>query len=294
MPRDERRPADSPEVMPSLPKPRLAPGGACRAARSSAPRLSPRRPASRSSRRPRGARLRWINIERPRAGRPRLARGALRLPPARLRGRLLAQPAPEGRRVRRLPLHRAALPALRQAARPPERGRGRHLRRARLRDHAAQRAAAAARVPVRALPHERGAARAALRQGRRLPALQDRRRLRRRLVPDAAQDGQQARAPRGRGLRGPLAGGRARPLQRQAGDHQLPQDRAPAARRARATSSARQALHRRGPRHLLRRHQRRLRARLGHARELQGGRRGARGDERVGARRTGSTTCCAS
>ena len=43
-------------------------------------------------------------------------------------------------------------------------------------------------------------------QGRRLPALQDRRRLRRRLVPDAAQDGQQARAHRGGDLRG-----RARP-----------------------------------------------------------------------------------
>ena len=48
--------------------------------------------------------------------------------------------------------------------------------------------ARAARVPVRALPHARGAARAALLQGRRLPALQDRRRLRRRVVPDAAQD----------------------------------------------------------------------------------------------------------
>ena len=38
---------------------------------------------------------------------------------------------------------------------------------------------------------------------------------------------------------GRSAGGRARHLQRQAGDHQLPQDRAPAARRAAATSSAR-------------------------------------------------------
>ena len=77
----------------------------------------------------------------PAPGRPRLARGALRLPPARLRGRLLAQPAPEGRRVRRLPVRRPALPALRQAGRAPERGRARHLRRARLPHHAAQRAA---------------------------------------------------------------------------------------------------------------------------------------------------------
>ena len=85
----------------------------------------------------------------------------------------------------------------------PERGRARPVRRPRLPDHAAQRAAAAGRVPVRALPHQRGAARAAVLQGPRLPALQDRRRLRRRLVPDAAQDGQQARAHRGGDLRGP-------------------------------------------------------------------------------------------
>ena len=39
-------------------------------------------------------------------------------------------------------------------------------------------------------------------QGPGLPALQDRRRLRRRLVPDAAQDGQQAGAHRGGDLRG--------------------------------------------------------------------------------------------
>src|SRR3712207_7732254 len=48
------------------------------------------------------------------------SRGALRLPPPRLRGRLLAQPAPEGRRVRRLPLRRPALPALRQDRRSEE------------------------------------------------------------------------------------------------------------------------------------------------------------------------------
>ena len=183
--------------------------------------------------------LRWINIERPRQVDQAWLEERFEFHPARLRGRLLAQPAPEGRRVRRLPVHRAALPALRQDGRPAQRRRARPLRRPRLPDHAPERAAAAARVPVRALPHQRGAARVALLQGPGLPALQDRRRLRRRLVPDAAQDRQQARAHRGGDLRGQQLGrGRARHLQRQAGDHQLPQDRPPAARRRSATSSA--------------------------------------------------------
>ena len=146
-------------------------------------------------------------------------------------------------------------------------------------------------LPVRALPHLRGVPRPALLPRARLPALQDRRRLRRRLVPDAAQDGQQARAPRGGHLRGPLGGDRPRHLQRQAGDHQLPQDRPPAARGA-ARPRAHQALRPRGPRDLLRRHQRRVRAHLGHARELQGGRRGPRVARTSRSSRTGSTTCC--
>ncbi len=41
-------------------------------------------------------------------------------------------------------------------------------------------------------------------EGLRLPALQDRRHLRRRLVPDAPQDGGEARPDRGRHLRGPI------------------------------------------------------------------------------------------
>ena len=85
---------------------------------------------------------------------------------------------------------------------------------------------------------------------------------------------------------------RARHLKRQAGDHQLPQDRPPAAHGA-AGPRAHEALHPRGPGHLLRRHQRRVRAHLGHARELQGGRRGPRVHERVGRSHTASTTCCA-
>ena len=132
---------------------------------------------------------------------------------------------------------------------------------------------------------QRGVPRPAVLQGLGLPALQDRRRLRGRRVPDAGQDRQQARAHRGGDLRGRRGRrGRARHLQRQAGDHQLPQDRPAAARRLPRPRAQQGALHRRGPRHLLRRHHRRVRARLGHARELQGGRRGPRGHQRVGDR----------
>ncbi len=56
----------------------------------------------------------------------------------------------------------------------------------------------------------------------------------------------------------------------------------PAARRPARPRAHQAALHRRRPRHLLRRHRRRVRAHLGHARELQGGRRGARVHQRVG------------
>ena len=47
------------------------------------------------------------------------------------------------------------------------------------------------------------------------------------LLPDAAQDREQARAARGGDLQRPLRGDRARHLQREAGDHQLPQDDPP-------------------------------------------------------------------
>ena len=103
-------------------------------------------------------------------------------------------------------------------------------------------------------------------------------------LPDAAQDRQQARAHRGRHLRGQVRRDRARHLQREAGDHQLPQDRPPAARGVRRPRAHEVALHRRRARHLLRRHQRRLGAHLADARGLQGDGRGARDDERVGAR----------
>ena len=63
-------------------------------------------------------------------------------------------------------------------------------------------------------------------------AVSDRRRERRRGLPDAPEDGQQARPSRGRHLRGPIGRDRPRPLEREAGDHQLPQDRPAPARRA--------------------------------------------------------------
>ena len=129
-----------------------------------------------------------------------------------------------------------------------------------------------------------------------LPALPDHRRQLRLLLPDAAQDRQQARRARGRDLRGPLRGHRPRHLQREAGDHQLPQGDPPAADRAARPREARAAVPRprgRRARDLLRRRRRRPRADLGHARELQGGGRGARGDERVATSPTASTTSCA-
>ncbi len=128
---------------------------------------------------------------------------------------------------------------------------------------------------------------ALLSKGPGLPALQDRRRLLRLLLPDAAEDGEQARADRGGHLRRPLRGGGARHLQRQAGDHQLPQDHPPAATGAARPRAHQAALHGGRPGRLLRRHRRRLRAHLGHARELQGGRGGARGHQRVGVWPTG-------
>ena len=90
---------------------------------------------------------------------------------------------------------------------------------------------AAARVPVRALPHARRPARAAVLEGPRLPALQDRRRLRRRLASRCcARWATSSSASRTTSSRAAPRRDRARHLQRQAGDHQLPQDRAPAAR----------------------------------------------------------------
>ena len=221
--------------MPSLPKPRLR--RPARSGRLVAPAAEP------AERQPQvevvsGEGFRWVHIERPTPARDRLARRAVRLPRPRPRGRALAQPAAEDRRVRRLPLHRPALPGVRPQRRAAERRRARPLRRPRLHRHDPEHAAAAGRVPVRALPPEGGAARPAVLEGRGVRALPDRRRRLRLLLPDAAQDRQQARRAGGRDLRGPLRGHRPRHLEREAGDHQLPQGDPPAARRAGATSSA--------------------------------------------------------
>ena len=98
----------------------------------------------------------------PDAARDRLDRGAVRVPRPRPRGRALAQPAAEDRRVPRLPVHRPALPGLRPPGQAAERRRARHLRRPGLPGHDPEHAAEAGRVPVRALPPEGGAARAAV------------------------------------------------------------------------------------------------------------------------------------
>ena len=86
------------------------------------------------------------------------------------------------------------------------------------------RPAAAGHAALHALPRGRGVPDRALRQGLGPPALRDPRRPLRLLLPDPRQDRAQARLDRGRHVRGPLRGGRARHLQREAGDHLVPQD----------------------------------------------------------------------
>ncbi len=81
---------------------------------------------------------------------------------------------------------------------PPAHGRARPVRRPRLPDHAPRPEPAAARRDVRALPRARGGPRRDVLEGDGLPPVPDRRHLRRCLVPDAAQDGRQARPARGR------------------------------------------------------------------------------------------------
>ena len=139
---------------------RTFPSHACGARPAAASTATPSRLSARAA--GRGGRhdgLRWINIERPGPVDRAWLEEHFEFHPLDLRGRPLAQPAAEDRRVRRLPVHRPALPGLRQGGRAAERRRARHLRRARLPDHAAQHAAPAGRVPVRALPDVGGGAR---------------------------------------------------------------------------------------------------------------------------------------
>ena len=73
-----------------------------------------------------------------------------------------------------------------------------------------------------------------VRQGLRPPLLRGARRPLRLLLPDPRAHRLEARRDRGRDLRGAHRDQRARHLERQAGDHRLPQDRQPAAPRAAA------------------------------------------------------------
>ncbi len=140
----------------------------------------------------------------PAVGRPRVARGALRLPRPRLRGRLQPEPAPEGRRVRRLPIHRPALP------RPTTRRWGASTRPSSTcssapttSSHCPTSRSSRSSTLFERCRTSRGPARGSC--SPRAPGY-----LLYKIVddcvdasfPDAAQDGQQARAPRGRHLRG--------------------------------------------------------------------------------------------
>ena len=235
------------------------------------PRLSLETPQRRDRR---GRRPALDQHRAPAPDRPRLARGALRLPPARLRGRLLAQPAPEGRRVRRLPVRRPALPALRQARRPPERRRARHLRRART---------TSSRCPTsrssRSSTCSSAAARA--RSVREQLFAKGPGYLLYKIVDDCVDASFPMLRKMGNKLERleeDIFEGRSSEIVRDISNvkqeiinfRKIVRPQRAALRDLERT----QALHPRGPRHLLRRHQRRVRAHLGHARELQGGRRG--------------------
>ena len=226
--------------MPSLPKPRLR-------RHRGAELVAPAEPRERSPQveTVQGSGLRWVNIERPTPLESAWLEEHFDFHALDLEDVLSRNQRPK---IDEYPdylfivLH---FPVFDRAGQAAERRRARHLRRPRLPGHDPEHAAAAGRVPVRALPPEGGAARAALLPRLRLPALPDRRRQLRLLLPDAAQDRQQARRARGRDLRGePLGGHRPRHLQRQAGDHQLPQGDPPAAdgaarpREARAAASS--------------------------------------------------------
>ena len=123
--------------------------------------------------------------------------------------------------------------------------------------HAADRRAAAGDAAVRPLPRRRGAPRPALLEGLGLPALPRPRRPLRLLLPDPRQDRPQARLDRGRHVRGARRGGRARHLEREAGDHLLPQDHQARALHAAPARAPRRALPAGGSGALLRRHRRR-------------------------------------
>ena len=136
---------------------------------------------------------------------------------------------------------------------------------------------------LRALRERRGAARRPLRQGLRLPALPRPRRPLRLLLPDPRQDRPQARRDRGRPVRGRAP--RTSSATSRTSKQEIISYRKiikPERPTLRVLERRTAALPARGARALLRRPRRRGRADLGPARQLQGGRRGARGHERVG------------
>jgi len=201
--------------------------------------------------------LRWINIERPGPVDQAWLEEHFRVP-TRSTTRTSAR-ATSGRRSTPMTTTSSSslhFPVVRQAGGPPQRGRGLDIFvRARTswsrcrtcHSSRSSTCSSAAAAPSRRARSSSPRARATC-STRSVDSSFDY------CFPMPPQDRQQARPPRGGDLRGPLPGGRARHLQRQAGDHQLPQDHpagAPGAARPRAHQAA---LHGRGPRDLLRRH----------------------------------------
>ena len=193
--------------------------------------------------------------------RARVARGELRLPRPRPRGRPLAQPAPEDRRLRRLPVHRSPLSTRRGEAR---RRRARCVRRPGFPitipnqplqpvEYLFERCRPTRRYASSSSP----AAPAISSTGWSMTASTTASRC-------CARSGTSSTRSR-RDFEGRSGGDRARHLQCEAGDHQLPQGDPPAAAGARdlEIQAARFLAPRHGPRDLLRRHRRCPRARSG-------------------------------
>ena len=168
--------------------------------------------------------LTWVHLDAPDAGGGAPLAERYGWHPLDLEDVLSKRQRPKVDEYPELPLRRPPLPGLRQGRPAPERRRARRLRRARLPRHAAERRAAAGDAALPPLRGGRGAPRAALREGVGLPALPHPRRPLRLLLPDPRQDRAQARLGRGRPVREARRGGRARPLEREAGDHLLPED----------------------------------------------------------------------
>ena len=165
----------------------------------------------------------------------RRARRALRLPRARRRGRPLEAAAAEDRRVPGLPLRRPPLPRLRQDDPAAERGRARRLPRPRLPDHAPERRAAARLAALQPL---RGATPScATSSSRRAPGyllyhvLDD---LFDYCFPILDKIGHKLDSIEDDMFEGAQRGGRPRHLEREAGDHLLPEDHQARARDAAA------------------------------------------------------------